>query len=178
MKQSQKIALLRGINVGGKNKLKMADLRDSLTAAGLADVRTYIQSGNICFRSNETPAKLEALIQRTILQDFGFDVPTLVRPQSFLKKLIDSSPYCENGVPSHDVKELHATILAKKPTTKSVAALKELSTDDFEIIGNVIYLRCPNGYSKTKLTNGFIERKLGSQATTRNWKTICTIAEM
>jgi len=179
MRKNQKIALLRGINVGGKNKLKMADLKDSLHRVGLLDVRTYIQSGNICFGSADAPTKLEAEIKNVIRDDFGYDVPVLVMSQSFFEKVIADSPYCENGAPLHDVKELHVTLLATKPTAKSIARFDEISiADDYRIIKDVIYLRCPDGYSKTKMTNGFIEKKLGTQATTRNWKTICKLAAM
>jgi uncharacterized protein (DUF1697 family) len=179
MPQNSKIALLRGINVGGKNKLKMADLKDSLAVAGLNDVRTYIQSGNICFDSKLPRKKLEALIMDTIAADFGYSVSVMVRDQKFFQNLIKSSPYCKSGKPKVDIAELHVTLLAKKPLASAVATMAELDfADQYEVVNDVVFLRITSGYSKTKLTNGFLEKKLGVAATSRNWKTVCKLVEM
>ena len=175
----RKIALLRGINVGGRNKVKMADLRDQFVEAGLADVSTYIQSGNICFESTRSCTSLTKLIHDTIESNFGHDVPVMVREQAFFAGLIVNNPFCSKGKPKSDIKELHATLLEKKPPAKNVKALAELEfEDEYRVAGDVVYLRIVTGYSKTKLTNAFFEKKLGVAATTRNWKTVCKLAEM
>lgn len=177
--KKRKIALLRGINVGGKNVIRMAELRSSLENAGLADVSTLIQSGNICFESLKGCASLQKLINDAIQSDFGFDVPVLVREQAIVKDVIAKSPFCVKGKPKFDIKHLHVTLLGKKPLAKNVKALAEFDfDDDYAIAGDVVYLNLPSGYSKTKLTNGFLEKKLGVPATTRNWKTFCRVAEM
>jgi len=176
---NRKIALLRGINVGGKNVIKMVELRSSLEKAGLKDVGTYIQSGNICFECSKSCSALKKLVHKSIKTDFGFDVPVLVREQQFFDKVIAKSPFCAKGKPKFDVKALCVTLLEKKPPAKNVKALAELDfSDAYVIAGDVVYLHLPNGYSKTKLTNGFLEKKLGVAATTRNWKTFCKLAEM
>jgi uncharacterized protein (DUF1697 family) len=177
--KKRKIALLRGINVGGKNVIRMAELRSSLEDAGLSDVSTLIQSGNICFESSRACKGLEKLIHDTIQQDFGFEVPVLVREQSAIQAVIAKSPFCVKGQPKFDIKHLHVTLLGKEPLAKSIKAFAELDFDDeYVIAGDVVYLNLPSGYSKTKLTNGFLEKKLNVPATTRNWKTFCKVAEM
>jgi uncharacterized protein (DUF1697 family) len=177
--KNQKIALLRGINVGRKNRMKMAELIECLETAALAEVRTYIQSGNICFRSAKSCSKLEALIHEAICGAFGFDVPVMVREQSFFKALVDESPFCQRGEPKFEIAQLGVTLLGKKPATKAVKELAELKIDDeYVIAGDVIYLRLLSGFSKTKLTNNLLEKKLAVAATTRNWKTICKLIEM
>jgi uncharacterized protein (DUF1697 family) len=177
--KNQKIALLRGINVGSKNRMKMTALVECLEAAGLEDVRTYIQSGNICFSSARSCSKLETMIRDSIQDAFGFEVPVMVREQSFFSKLMAKSPFCHRGEPKFEITELAVTLLGKKPTAKAVKQLSELEIDDeYVIAGDVIYLRLPNGFSKTKLTNNFLEKKLAVAATTRNWKTVCKLVEM
>ena len=179
MNRLAKIALLRGINVGVKNRIKMAELRDSLAGAGLENVRTYIQSGNIAFDSKMNSSKLEALIHDTIENDFGFDVPVLVREQKYFQDVMAKSPYCKAGKPKFDISELHVTLLSKKPSAKAVRELAEHKfTDQYEIVGDVVYLRLLGAYHKTKLNNNFLEKKLGISATSRNWKTVCKLVEM
>lgn len=175
----KKIALLRGINVGGRNVIKMADLRSSLEKAGLTDVSTLIQSGNICFGSAKSRTRLQQLIHEAIQNDFGLEVPVMVRDQSSIQKVIARSPFCSDGVPDFDIKHLHVTLLGKKPLPRNVNAMSDLEfNDDYRISGDVVYLNLPSGYSKTKLTNTFLEKKLGVSATTRNWKTFCKVAQM
>ncbi|QEG22626.1 DUF1697 domain-containing protein [Mariniblastus fucicola] len=178
-RMTQQIALLRGINVGGKNKVKMADLRDVLSDAGLDDVRTYIQSGSVCFGSRKSRSSLESLIRSCIKDSFGCDVPVMVRPQSFFEDLIAESPYCKSGKPKFDVAELGAVILAKKPTAAKVKSLAEQEfSDEYQILRDVVYFRVHNGFRNTKLNNVLFEKKLGVAATARNWKTICKLVEM
>ena len=159
--------------------IKMAELRSSLENAGLADVSTLIQSGNICFESLKSCSRMQKLIHETIFDDFGFDVPVVVREQSTIREVVAKSPFCDKGEPKFDIKQLHVTLLGKKPVAKNVKALAGIDfDDDYRIAGDVVYLNLPSGYSKTKLTNGFLEKKLDVPATTRNWKTFCKVAEM
>lgn len=179
MNKLSKIALLRGVNVGSKNRLKMAELCSSLSNVGLENVCTYIQSGNVAFESKLSCLKLEALIHDAITEDFGYDVPVLVREQKYFQQVVMQSPYCKAGKPRFDVVQLHVTLLGKKPTAKAVRELAELKfTDHYEIVGDVVYLRLFGAYHKTKLNNNFLEKKFGVAATSRNWKTICKLVEM
>ncbi|MEL7496444.1 MAG: DUF1697 domain-containing protein [Planctomycetota bacterium] len=169
------IGLLRGINVGGHRKIKMAELRNALQEAGLSNVETYIQSGNLVFDSKLTSTKLENLVHQTIEKQWGFDVPTMVFRGSDLEKWKSASPFQE-----HDISLLHLTIFSKKPTAAAIQKLGkvDLKDDEFKIQGRCFYGYMPRGYSKTKLTNGLLESKLGVRATTRNWKTVGRLLEM
>ena len=176
MSELTQIALLRGINVGKKNRIKMADLSESLAKVGLENVRTYIQSGNIALESKLSRAKLEDLIAGAIADDFDCDVPVLVREKKYFQRVLQENPFCKS---KFDIAQLHVTLLSKKPSAKAVGELADLEfADPYEIAGDVVYLRLVSGYSKTKLTNGFLEQKLGVAATSRNWETICKLVEM
>lgn len=179
MDSTSKIALLRGINVGGKNRMKMAELRSCLSNAGHENVRTHIQSGNIALDSKLSCSKLESLIHDSIKEAFGYDVPVLVREQQYFQKVVAKSPYCDAGDPKFDVAQLHVSLLGKKPAAKAVRELAGLEfTDHYKIVGDVVYLRLFGAYHKTKLNNNFLEKKLGVTATSRNWKTIRKLVEM
>lgn len=177
--EKSKVALLRGVNVGSKNRLRMADLTECLAGAGLNDVRTYIQSGNICFTSRKTCTRLEALIHDSILNEFGFDVPVVVRERDYFIRLVEANPYLDSELPDIDVKQLYVILLQQEPSAAALESLPVLeASDQYQIIGDVVYLRIQGRFSDTKLTIAFFEKKLGVAATARNWKTICKIAEM
>lgn len=169
------IALLRGINVGGKNKIKMAELRAALESAGLADIQTYIQSGNIVFKSSQTAGKLQILVKTTIESGWGYDVPTMVLKANELKKIVANNPFTEG-----DENFLHATLLQSKPKAAAVKDTQDhdFGIDEFLVDGKCVYIYCPSGYSKTKITNGFFEKRLGVSATTRNWRTVNRLIAM
>lgn len=169
------VGLLRGINVGGRNKLKMAELKACLADAGLDDVATYIQSGNLVFRSSSPAGKLGQLIADAIERQWGYFVPTLVLKADQLAEAVAEMPY-EDSNPQW----LHVTFLHQKPKAKEVKVIEGLDFGDdrFEIDGRIVYLDCPNGYSRTKLNNSFFEKKLNVNATTRNWKTVTKLLAM
>jgi uncharacterized protein (DUF1697 family) len=168
------IALLRGINVSGKRKIKMADLRAMCEKMGLQAVQTYIQSGNIIFEdSEEDTAVLEKSLRAEIETTFGFEVPVMVMTQAYLQQVAERNPFLQKNE-ELDTKLLHVTFLATEPLEDLVKVLKEkdYGTDEFEVIGNRVYLYFPNGYGRTKLTNAVFEKKLQVAATTRNWRTV------
>lgn len=169
------IAVLRGINVGGHRKIKMAELRDRLTARGLRNIQTYIQSGNLVFDSATQPSDLELQLHDWILEDFGHQVPTLVRTAKYLQKVVSNNPFAEL-----DLSKLCVTLLSSKPRKKDLTAIESLDfgDDQFVVQGDVVYLHCPNGYARTKLTNGFFETRLNVSATSRNWKTVNRLIQM
>ena len=169
------IGLLRGINVSGKNVIKMANLREWLESSGLKNVETYIQSGNLIFDSNKKPEALEKLIFKTINKQTGFEVPVLVRDLPFLQKAIAGSPFAKEKIES-----LATMVLSAVPERSLVNALKamDFGDDQFAIKKDVVSLFIPNGFGKTKLTNVFFEKKLDVSATTRNWKTMAKLIEM
>ena len=168
-------AILRGINVSGQKKVNMAELRQLLSNKGLDNLQTYIQSGNIVFTSEIGVEHLEEIVQSCILNHFGFEVPTLIIPASKLDLIIT-----ENPLHNIDTNKLHVTFLTQLPDRQLVDALpfSANSNEEYKIVGDVIYVYCPDGYGRTKINNMFFERKLKSIATTRNWKTCLKLREM
>ncbi len=166
------ISIVRGINVSGHKLIKMDALRQLCTNLGFQKVHTYIQSGNIIFQYKKTnPQILEKKIANAITEKFAFDVPVLVKEFDEFKQIVTSNPFVADK--TKDVTHLHITFLASKPDLVHVNKMNDVQylPDEFHLHNNAVYLYCPNGYSNTKLTNGFLENKLKTTATTRNWKT-------
>lgn len=166
---SRFVAILRGINVSGKNKIIMRELRTLLESIGLQNVETYIQSGNILFNYNKE--NVQFIIQKAILDKYGFDVPVIVRSKEQWEKSYNALPFDS----SIDKSYCHITFLSDTPegeNTKKAIEANKSEEDTFTIVEKDIYLCCPNGYGKTKLNNSFFERYLKVTATTRNWKTV------
>lgn len=173
------IAILRGINVSGHHLIKMESLRTSLQGIGLQQVETYIQSGNIVFQSKITDVTLlESRIMNVILQDFGYHVPCLVLHSDDLYVIVNQNPLLRD--PLNKLSYFHVTFLSKAPEIKDLTPImdKKLPDEAAVLMGRTIYLYCPYGYGKTKLTNNFIEAKLKVSATTRNWKTLQALLQM
>jgi uncharacterized protein (DUF1697 family) len=167
------ISILRGINVGGHKIIKMNNLRLSFEQLGFSNTQSYIQSGNLIFNYHETENKeLEKIISNKILSTFDHEVPVLVLKLDELKIIIENNPFFNDA--SKNPAFLHLTFLADVPETKHVEYLLSLQYAPDEVIYHqkVIYLYCPKGYGNTKLSNNFIESKLKTTATTRNWKTV------
>jgi uncharacterized protein (DUF1697 family) len=166
------VALLRGINVGGKNKVAMAELKSELSALGHEDVVTYIQSGNVVFRSSGRDArKVAAGIERRIAATFGIDVTVLLRTPAELERIADGNPFLES---ESDLSKLHVVFLDRVPAADAVATLDpdRSPPDELSVGQREIYLRLPNGAGRSKLTIDYFERRLGVPATARNWKTL------
>lgn len=173
------ISILRGINVGGHNKIKMNALREMLIDAGFNSVQTYIQSGNIIFKTKKTSASvLEKNISAEIERQFGLIVPVLVIELDELKKVADNNPFAKDKAKNIDY--LHVTFLSGVPLKENINQILpgNFLPDEFIVMDKVIYLHCPNGYGNTKLNNNFFESKLKLTATTRNWKTVNELLKM
>jgi uncharacterized protein (DUF1697 family) len=171
--------MLRGINVSGQKIIKMAELAGLYESLKFADARTYIQSGNVVFKSDQSdPQKLELRIQETIERKFGFLVTVIIRTQNDLRKIIVRNPFI--GSPEIDTGRLHVTFLGSEPDRKLADLLTpDIRTkDEFKFIGREIYLYCPDGYGKTRLSNSYFEKQLKVSATTRNWNTVNRLYEM
>jgi uncharacterized protein (DUF1697 family) len=172
------VAMLRGINVGGKRPVDMAELRSAFARLGHADVLTYIRTGNVIFRSHSNdPGRLAAEAERLIERDLGLSVSVLLRTASELAAVREGNPYVQAGI---DERLLHVTFLGRDPDPDLLAALGEgfAGEDDFEVGERAVYLHCPGGYGATKLTNAHWERRLRVPATTRNWKTVGRLCEL
>ncbi|WP_010233547.1 DUF1697 domain-containing protein [Clostridium arbusti] len=167
------IALLRGINVSGKNRIRMNELVDSFQALQFKNVKTYIQSGNVVFDYDVIDTKeLACSIKKKINEDFGFTVKVLIRTKDEMENIINSNPFIKES--NVEIDKLHITFLESIPDKNALRGiyLKKEENEKYLIISKEIYLYCPNGYGRTKLTNAIFEKKLKTIATTRNWKTV------
>jgi len=174
------VAMRRGINVSGHKPIKMEDLRALCSDLGFRDVETYVQSGNIVLQSSlENPTIISKRIGAKIIESFGFEVAVIVRTSKEMRNVISNSPFLkENGI---DSSKLHVTFLSEIVQETSLEKLAELSTtsqDRFHFAPREIYVYCPSGYGRTKLSNVGIEKALSVTATTRNWKTTNKLFEM
>lgn len=172
------VSLLRGINVGGHKKIRMADLRTVYESLGFEAVRSYIQSGNVVFRTGKGAASpLARRIEGAIADAFGFDVPVILRTADEMATVVRDNPFLAEGA---DPSKLHVTFLTEPPSPKvraDFASYRE-GPDELRLVGREAYLNCPDGLARTKLTPAFMERALGSAATTRNWRTLNTVLEL
>jgi uncharacterized protein (DUF1697 family) len=171
------VALLRAINVGGRNKVPMKDLRALFEAAGCADVQTYIQSGNVVYSADTAlagavPERLSAAIERA----FGLQVPITTRTAAELRTVAEGNPF----LPGVDPKWLHVVFLADRPAPERVAALdpNRSPPDEWLVRGREIYLHLPHGMGKSKITSAWLDSRLATMSTARNWRTVLTLLEM
>lgn len=167
------IALLRGINVAGKKKILMAELRELLTLDGYKDVLTYIQSGNIIFRYSEVPnVEIESKISKLIEEHYGFKVPVLVLSKAQLLKIVEETPY--NELYQEEKERIYYTLLKNAPSNSLIDDLmkQDYESEKFSITNDCVYFTCLKGYGKAKCNNTFFEKKLKVSATTRNRKTM------
>lgn len=172
------VALLRGVNLAGRNKVPMSDLRSALEALGLEDVLTYIQSGNVIFRSGRGGAReLAGRMEKTIADAFGIEVAVLLRTPAELEKVAAGNPFLQRGA---DPSKLHVVFLSGKPAKTAAARLdpERSPSDEFELSGRELYLHLPNGFGRSKLTVDYFERCLGVAATARNWRTLAKLVEL
>ncbi len=171
------VALLRGVNVGGKNRLPMADLREIFTEAGCAGVRTYIQSGNAVFEATQDLAEaVPELVTQAILERFGYETAVVVRSGEELRQIATSNPFDTSG----DPRFLHVAFLKDTPSDEAVSSLdpERSPPDEFAVRGRDVYLRYPNGVARTKLTNDYLAARLQTVSTMRNWRTVLRLLEM
>jgi uncharacterized protein (DUF1697 family) len=174
------ISILRGINVSGQKKILMADLKVLYENLKFKDVRTYIQSGNVIFKSKEplSDIEFEKKIEDQIFKKYDFHVPVIIRSEDEIRKIIAANPFLKEK--NIDPKKLHVTFLSNIPDKENVESIEKMdfSPDKFMISGKEVYLYVPNGYGETKISNTFFEKKLKVKATTRNWNTVNKLSEL
>ncbi len=171
------IALLRGINVGGKNILPMKDLVLLLLKLGFEGVKTCIQSGNIVFRSsNKKRNEIAQRIATAIESNYGFRIPVLLLSVVEFQQAINENPF---PAATDNPKTLHLFFLAEPPDTPNQAALNDLklANEKFVLTQRMFYLHAPQGIGRSKLAKR-VEKLLGVAVTARNWQTVCKVAEM
>ena len=170
------VALLRGVNLGARNKVPMPVLRSLVESLGHDDVRTYIQSGNVVFRS-AGKSDLAGALEQAIAGEFGVKAAVVLRAGAELRKAIAANPFVAAGA---DEKALHVVFLGSSPAKAAVKTLDpdRSPPDEFAVGRAEVYLHCPNGFGRSKLGVDYFERMLGGPATIRNWKTVTKLAEM
>jgi uncharacterized protein (DUF1697 family) len=174
------ISILRGINVSGQKKILMPDLKAIYENLKFRQIKTYIQSGNVVFKSDSkiSDIQLARKIEKAIFAKYNFEVPVIIRTKEELEKILSQNPFTKEK--NIDLKKLHVTFLSETPDKEKEAKIKEVdfAPDQFIIIGKEIYLHIPGSYGETKLSNKFFENKLKVSATTRNWNTVNKLFEM
>ena len=173
-----RIAFLRGINVGGKNRLPMKDLVAMFAEAGCDNVRSYIQSGNVLFTASPSLATgIPVLITAQITERFGFRVPVMVRTAEQLRGVLLNNPFRAMGAAEET---LHVLFLADQLDPRAVEELDpdRSPPDAFRVQGREVYLCLPRGVADTKLTNAYFDAKLGTVSTGRNWRTVTKLLEL
>jgi uncharacterized protein (DUF1697 family) len=170
------IALLRGINVNGQKKVPMTELRDLLLKSGFKNVQTYIQSGNVVFKSSEeNKNKLEEIIKNAIIAHFGFEVPVLVKESNEIETILNHYPFSEEKKVNS-----YFTLLQSIPNKVLVQTISNETypNETFQITNQCVYFYSEIGYGKAKCNNNFFERKLKVSATTRNYKTMIKLVSL
>ncbi len=176
--QPRQLALLRGVNVGGKNRLPMPALAELFAACGCRDVTTYIQSGNVLFRPPEKHSPpLAPLLSARIAQQFGYRVPVILRSCDEMGQVVAANPFLALG---HPEKTLHVYFLAQAPDRAAGQQLDPARSpgDAFQVLGREVYLYLPNGMARTKLTNAWFDSKLATTSSARNWTTTLKLFEL
>ncbi len=166
------VAILRGINVSGKNLIKMDALRISMEGLGFQSVVTYIQSGNICFESNlQDNLEIAAKLKDGIEKNFQLTIPVLVFKEEEFDKIVNENPFVIQS--NFDTKFMHITFLESDIDSNLIPQLEDKCSESEQLFcqGKAVYLYLQTGYGTTKLSNNFIEKILKNLATTRNWNT-------
>jgi uncharacterized protein (DUF1697 family) len=171
------VALLRGVNVGG-NTLKMDRLRAICAELGLGDARTYLQSGNIVFEARGPSSRWSQALERALAGQSRLPVAVILRSAAQMARVVADNPILRE--PGIEPARLYVTFLRQAPTPTGLAALNALNDGPDRLLsaGAEIYLHCPGGYGRTRLSNNAIERALKVEATTRNWNTVKALLEM
>lgn len=170
------VAMLRGINLGSHNRLSMRDLSDVVESLGGEHVRTYVQSGNVVFdgplaKRRDAGAAIAAALHRAN----GLTVEVITRSATELAAMAAEPRFADA-----DPATLHVTFLDAAPEAERATSIdpEPFAPDAFLLDGRDVYLHCPNGYGRSKLSNAFFERRFGVAATTRNWRTVTALAEL
>jgi uncharacterized protein (DUF1697 family) len=172
------LALLRGINLGPRNKVSMPDLVEVFARARCQDVRTYIQSGNVIFGATpEVSTQLTELITKEIQNRFGHKVPVMLRTTREMREVVRENPFLEEGA-AEDI--LHVMFLADRPKPGAVKSLDpgRSPPNRFNVREKEVYLLFPDGFARTKLTSSYFDSKLGTIGTVRSWRTVTKLLEL
>lgn len=170
----KQIVLLRAVNVGGRNRVAMPALREALTDAGMGDVRTYVQSGNVVLDSGSSPAELTTECERIIAERFGLDVAVVVRTRNQLAKAIERDPFVDVA---DNPRLYQVSFCSGTPDKAAVAKLAERAAGDerLAVHGREIYAWFPDGVGRSRLAAQLGRQALGVSVTARNWTTVAKL---
>jgi len=168
---------LRGINLGGKRRVGMADLRAALERAGYGDVRTHLQSGNVLLSSDASPAELEPQLEALLHDEFGFEIAVMVRSREQLAAVVAHDPF---GEVADDPARYVVSFLAAKPDRAAITRLKHAAEppERVAVRGREVYAWHPGGVGRSELAKAIDERRLGVGVTARNWRTVTKLLEL
>jgi len=171
------VVLLRGINLGGRNRVGMAPLRDLLSSSGYGEVRTYVQSGNVILRSRSGEKALAASLRQRLSDAFGFDIGIFVRTPAQLADVAANNPFVGPGVDPG--RQLHVAFLEAVPDPGALAALDphRAPPDELRARGREVYIWAPNGIGPSKVLQG-LDGILGTSMTVRNWRTVSALLDL
>jgi len=177
MAAARHIVLLRGINLGSRNRVSMPQLRKVLTEAGFEDVRTYLQSGNVVLTSKASPARVARTCEQHIADAVGLDVDVVVRTRDELAKVVRRDPL---GKVATDPKRYQVSFLSEKLEPAVVRKLREAAVEPEQLVvsGREVYAWHPGGVARSKLWTQLAGRGLGVTATSRNWTTVTSLLEL
>ena len=171
------VALLRGVNVGGRNRLPMKDLSRIFTSAGCEAVKTYIQSGNVVFKADiNSERQFVDVIRDAIETEFGFSPETHLLSADALERAIESNPY---PLAESEPTSLHLFFLKRSPQSARVTITNDLlsESETFEVVDRCLYLHAPDGIARSKFAKS-IDKTLNVNSTARNWRTVSKLAEL
>ncbi|MCI2417204.1 DUF1697 domain-containing protein [Saccharopolyspora sp. K220] len=172
------VALLRAVNLGGRGRVAMADLRAVVAAAGHGDVATYLQSGNVVFTSDAAdPVAVAADLRQRLAAEIGVDTPVMVRTGAEIADIAGRNPFLDRET---DHTKLLVAFLSDEPDAAHAARLSVPAgaPEEFQQAGRQLYLHYPAGVGRSKLTAAYLEKRLGVSITARNWKTVTALAEL
>lgn len=172
------VALLRGINLGGRRKVAMADLRALVADLGYADVRSHLQSGNVVFRADtRSAAAVEKAVEKAIASTLGMDVRVVVRSATQLAAVVTADPFASTA---DDPARYLVVFLEKAVSVSWTASLDaaRFAPERLAVVGKELYLWLPGGVNDSPLGKAVLTKKLGGAATARNWRTVTRLAEM
>lgn len=177
MAKDKLIVLLRGINVSGKNMIKMAALKDALKNAGLPNAETYLQSGNLVVSTNMNESDTAEQVSTVIKNEFEYDVPAICIAAKNFEKMVLQNPFAKQY--HGEEKSIYYTFFKETVVADTLLDAKYFrENEQLKIEKNIAYLYCPEGYGTTKLSNSFLEKKFKTLATTRNHQTSMALIEM
>lgn len=170
------VALLRGINVGGRSSVKMADLRSEMTGLGFEGVATYIQSGNVVFGSDAAEDGLIVMVESALGERFERPIKVLLRSAAEMAVVATENPFAGR---QDDLTKLSVTFLSVPPEPdRREVDVPSGETGAVRLVGRNVYVHTPDGYGRSKLTNTFLEQRFGCTATTRNWRSLLVLRDM